>query len=64
MPSFQQRLKRVMRRRDERVADLARAFGRPYTTVREWVENGREPVGPVEDRREIMKRLEAMERTP
>ncbi len=41
--TFQKRLQRVMRRRNMRVADLARAFGRPYMTVREWVLNGRNP---------------------
>ena len=32
-----------MRRRNMRVADLARHFDRPYTTVREWVLFGRDP---------------------
>lgn len=41
--TLQKRLKRIMRRRDMRVADLARALESPYTTVREWVLNGREP---------------------
>ncbi len=41
--TFQNRLKRIMRRREWRVADLARALGRPYTTVREWVVWGRIP---------------------
>ena len=43
--NFQKRLKRVMKRREWRVADLARALGVPYTTVREWVLPGREPSG-------------------
>ncbi len=55
--TFQKRLQRVMRRRNMRVADLARAFDRPYTTVREWVLHGREPA----DKR-IERRLEMMER--
>ena len=41
--AFQKRLKRIMRRRGWRVADLARALGKPYTTVREWVLYGRDP---------------------
>ena len=41
--TLQKRLKAVMRRRNMRVADLARHLGRPYTTVREWVLYGRDP---------------------
>lgn len=41
--TLQKRLKRVMKQRDWRVADLARALGRSYTTVREWVLFGRDP---------------------
>lgn len=41
--TFQKRLQKVMKRRGWRVADLARAFGRPYTSVREWVLFGRDP---------------------
>ena len=41
--TLQKRLKAVMRRRNMRVADLARHFGRSYTTVREWVLHGRDP---------------------
>ena len=41
--TLQKRLKRVMKRREWRVADLARALGVPYTTVREWVLHGRDP---------------------
>lgn len=43
MVSFQGRLKKCMRNGNLRVADLARWFDRPYTTVREWVLHGREP---------------------
>lgn len=39
----QKRLIRVMRKQGWRVADLARALDRPYTTVREWVLFGRDP---------------------
>jgi hypothetical protein len=42
--TFQKRLLRIMKRNGWRVADLARAIDKPYTTVREWVENGRVPV--------------------
>jgi hypothetical protein len=41
--TFQKRLKRVMKRHDMRVADLARRLETPYTTVREWVLHGRVP---------------------
>lgn len=41
--SFQGNLKKAMRQRQMRVADLARHLDRPYTTVREWVLHGREP---------------------
>ena len=43
--NFQKRLKRQMWRREMRVADLARWFKVPYTTVREWVLHGRVPGG-------------------
>lgn len=57
--TFQKRLQRVMKRRGMRVADLARGLKRPYTTVREWVLNGREPEGD----REVERRLTAWEKT-
>lgn len=41
--TFQRRLQRIMKKRGWRVADLARALGTPYTTVREWVVYGRLP---------------------
>lgn len=56
--TFQKRLQRVMKRRGMRVADLAREFKRPYTTVREWVLHGREPEGD----REVERRLTAWEK--
>ena len=40
---FQKRLKRIMKKRGWRVADLARGLDEPYTTVREWVLFGRFP---------------------
>ena len=57
--TFQKRLLKVMRRRNMRVADLARELSRPYTTVREWVLYGRDPSGA---RKLLEKRLEALER--
>ncbi len=60
--TFQKRLKTAMRRRNMRVADVARWFDRPYTTVREWVLNGRTPDGTGRDRRITEKKLEALER--
>jgi hypothetical protein len=45
-----------------RVADVARWFDRPYTTVREWVENGRDPDGTDADRKKIERRLTALEK--
>lgn len=59
--TFQRRLKRCMRRNDMRVADIARWFDRPYTTVREWVLHGRSPAGPAEDVRHIERRLVLLE---
>ena len=41
--TLQKRLKRVMKKRGWRVADLARALDRPYTSTREWVLHGRDP---------------------
>ena len=61
--SFQKRLKAAMHRRNMRVADVARWFDRPYTTVREWVLNGRIPDGTERDRRIVKRKLEALERT-
>ena len=41
------------------MADLARAFGRSYTTVREWVLFGRDPEDST-----ILKRLAVLEHYP
>ena len=60
--TFQKRLKAAMRRRNMRVADIARWFDRPYTTVREWVLNGRIPDGTERDRRAIDRILETLEK--
>jgi len=60
--TFQKRLKAAMRQRNMRVSDVARWFDRPYTTVREWVLNGRVPDGTERDRRITEKKLEALER--
>lgn len=56
--SLQARLKRIMRRRNMRVADLARELDRPYTTVREWVLYGREP----EADKLLARRMTALEK--
>lgn len=63
MPSFQSRLKKCMKAKNLRTADVARWFDRPYTTVREWVLNGRKPDGTLADVRKIERRLLALERT-
>lgn len=60
--TFQDRIKRCMRRQDLRVADVARHFDRAYTTVREWVLYGREPGGTERERDKMEKRLRALER--
>lgn len=60
MASFQSRLKKCMRAGNLRVADLARWFEVPYTTIREWVLHGREPGNT--DRRRIDRRLTTLER--
>jgi hypothetical protein len=61
--TFQQRVKACMRRRDMRVADVARWFDRSYTTVREWVLFGRQPGGPQRERDKMERRLRALERS-
>jgi hypothetical protein len=50
--TFQQRLQRCRERGNLTVADMARWFGRPYATVRSWLNEGWEPGdGPVTRRR-------------
>lgn len=61
--TLQKRLKKQMRRREMRVADLARALNRPYTTVREWVLHGRIPSGARENRY-IDTRIAMLEKMP
>jgi hypothetical protein len=66
--TFQKRLQRVMRKRGMRVADLARWFDEPYTTVREWVLNGRELSNEASNvaearRAGIEQRLHSLERS-
>ena len=61
--TFQKRLKRIMKRRGWRVADLARDLDVPYTTVREWVLNGREPIGGTAWQLGIESRVRRMEQT-
>lgn len=55
--TFQKRLQKCMRAGNLRVADLARWFDCPYTTVREWVLFGREP-----GESKVERRLQALER--
>jgi hypothetical protein len=43
MSDFHKRLKRAKRRGKLRTSDLARWFGRPYTTVDSWLKRGCEP---------------------
>lgn len=56
--TLQKRLKRVMKKRGWRLADLARHFDRPYTTVREWVLHSRDP-----DDVKIERKLATLERS-
>ena len=56
-----------MRRRNMRVADLARRLETPYTTVREWVLHGREPMRVLSSTHEaeytwLMEQLKALEK--
>ena len=59
----QARLLAVLKKRGERVADLARAFGLPYTTVREWVVHGRIPVGNRKHQARLERVLARLENT-
>ena len=61
--TFQKRLKACMRQRNWRVADAARWFDRPYTTVREWVLHGRAPSGTERDRLKMERRLATLEKS-
>ena len=65
--TLQKRLKRIMRRHNMRVADLARRLETPYTTVREWVLHGREPMRVLSSTHEaeytwLMEQLKALEK--
>jgi hypothetical protein len=56
--SFSSRLRHVMREGRLTVSDLSRWFGRPYGTVRSWLE-GRNPWGPAgEDAHKDLDTLE------
>ena len=59
--TFAERLNRVMRDGNLRVADLARWFERPDPTVRSWVK-GVLPAGGSADMVDIEKRVAALER--
>ena len=59
--SFQQRLKKVMAGGNLRVADLARWFERPHSTVTSWVNDGWEPAGGPQDVEAVMRLLTVLE---
>ena len=61
--TFQKRIKACMRRRNLRVADIARWFNVAYTTAREWVLFGREPQGTERDKMMRERRLQALEKS-
>ena len=58
--SFQRRLKRLMIRREWRVADLARAFDEPYMTVYEWATNDRQPATK-DKKQDLLEKLTKLE---
>lgn len=59
--TFQQRLKWVLQGGNLTVADLARWLDRPDPTVREWIDNGREPTGAPLDLEHVYALLELLE---
>lgn len=59
--AFGARLKAALRDGNLRTADLARWFGVPYPTVREWIVNGRTPARTPQDREGILKSLAVLE---
>lgn len=61
MRTFQERLRRCAERGNLTVSDLARWFGRPYATVRDWLVNGREPIGGPVTVRTAWDRLDTLE---
>ena len=61
--TFQKRIQTCMRRRNLRVADIARWFNVAYTTAREWVLFGREPQGTERDKMMRERRLQALEKS-
>lgn len=63
MASFQKRLQDTMKGGNLRVADLARWFGRPDPTVRQWVNYGVLPSGGAHDRDDIERQLTALEKS-
>ncbi len=60
--TFQKRLIAVMRDGNLRVADLARWFERPHSTVRSWVQDGYEPSGGPIDRNMVFIQLGFLEK--
>ncbi len=59
--AFQSRLKTCVERGNLTVADLHRWFGRPYATVRSWLDDGYEPAGGPVTVRRAHDRLAALE---
>lgn len=59
--TFQQRLKKVMAGGNLRVADLARWFERPHSTVTSWL-GGCEPSGGALDVNDVHARMAKLEK--
>lgn len=60
--TFQQRLHACMQDGNLRIADLARWFGRPHSTLRTWIHEGREPSGPAIETAWIRGQLKKLEK--
>lgn len=61
MATFQQRLEKAMAGGNLRVADLARWFERPHSTVTSWLKSGYQPAGGPMDRDTIASQLHDLE---
>jgi hypothetical protein len=62
VPSFQDRLKKVMATGNLTVADLARWFDRPHPTVNGWVRDGGNVGGATLDVAYVYAQLDKLER--
>lgn len=62
MPTFQQRLQAAVQGGNLTVADLARWFDRPHSTVSFWVRDGKEPGGGPLDAALVAAQLATLER--